>query len=906
MARWLILTSLSSMALFLILFGFTLEARAELVEGDWTYLAAGDFDMGCSLGDANCGSNETPSHPVSISAFEITTNEVTQEQYLDTMESNPSANAGCATCPVENVTWDEAQQFCVAEGGYLPSEAQWEYAARAGSADRFVCGSSADCLATFAWYQDNSGGSTQFVGGMDANDWGLYDMLGNAWEWVNDWYSTDYYGTSPPVDPLGPDTGAYKVQRGGAYSEVAANLRVSKRNAWGPANHFNNVGFRCARDYTPATTTTTITTTTSTTSTTMSFEIAWLTAPAGQFSMGCSPGDGACTLHENPAHTLDMSAFEMTETEVTQAQYEAIMGENPSAHTGCPTCPVEVVDWYDADDFCVAVGGHIPTEAQWEYAARAGTTARYVCGDTTDCLDPFAWFSFNSGGETQPVATKSANNWGFYDMLGNVWEWVQDWYAADYYASSPAADPQGPDSGTAKVFRGGSFGDASTRVSHRISFGPTFSGDRAGFRCAREYSTTTTTTTSTTTTVEPTTTTVEPTTTTVEPTTTTVEPTTTTIIVTTTTTTTTLDPNLNWLAIGAGGFDMGCSTGDSDCEPDESPSHAVNISEFEMTETEITQTQYENVMGDNPSANICPDCPVERISWNDADEYCAAVGGFLPTEAQWEYAARAGTTTPYYCGGDTACLDLVAWYTDNAGGVTNQVALKNANAFGLYDMLGNVWEWVADWYDAAYYASSPADDPPGPGTGTEKVFRGGSWFSDFAALRVSNRIHWDSGSMFNETGFRCARDAATTTTTTTITSTTTTTIVDCHCDIEGECYQEFDVNPDNPCQWCNTNPTDWDNRDGGPCDDALFCNGDDSCSGGDCLVHAGDPCEAEGQICDEENDECLGDTTTTTGISSTTTTTIEFYDFGDDDTEEPDGDRSDDDDDDDDDGCCGC
>ncbi len=932
MVKWKILAFLSSIALFTILLGFTYNTNAELDVYDedgaaaaeplvWVYVADGNFDMGCSVGDGSCGSNETPRHNVNISAFEITAHEITQDQFLETMGANPSSNAGCLTCPVENVTWNEALQYCEAVGGYLPSEAQWEFSARAGTADRFVCDSTGDCLATTAWYELNSAGATQTVGGMDANDLGLYDMLGNVWEWTNDWYAADYYDSSPGVDPTGPDVGLYKVQRGGAYDQALANLRVSKRNAWGPTNHFPNVGFRCARDYVPPTTTTTVTTSTTTTTSTMSDEITWLPVPDGAFDMGCSPGDTSCTAHERPSHTLTMSAFEMTETEITQFQYLQIMGDNPSYNDDCLSCPVEVVDWYDAETFCNSVGGLLPTEAQWEYAARAGTTARYVCDDTGDCLDAVAWLNFNSGNESQPVGTKMANNWGFYDMIGNVWEWVRDWYAADYYDNSPDTDPTGPATGTAKVFRGGSFGSGATRVSHRISFVPTFSGNQAGFRCVREFTTTTTTVPTTTTTMQPTTTTtVAPTTTTqqptttttVAPTTTTQQPTTTTTVAPTTTTqqtttTTTIPPELNWLPVAGGNFDMGCSSGDTNCEPDESPNHTVSISEFEMTETEITQTQYEAVTGENPSDHEnCPDCPVERVSWNEAAAYCDDVGGYLPTEAQWEFAARAGTSTIYYCGDDPACLDLVAWFDDNSGADTHAVGLKNANSWGLYDMLGNVWEWTADWYGSSYYSGSPDTDPTGPTTGTDRVLRGGSWYSDDAALRISNRIHWPPDEMFNETGFRCARDVSTTTTTI-ITTTSTTTTTDCYCFIDDACWQQYEVNPDNPCLWCNTNTSQWDDRDGGPCEDDIFCNGDDSCSGGDCAVHAGDPCEADGLTCDEENDRCVGGATTTTNVSSTTTTTIDFYDFTDDDTdEEPDDSRSDDDDDDDDDGCCGC
>ncbi len=254
---------------------------------------------------------------------------------------------------------------------------------------------------------------------------------------------------------------------------------------------------------TPPTSTTTVVSSTSTTSTTIPMtNITWIQIPAGSFEMGCSPGDASCASHERPPHTVNISAFEMTQTEIKQREYEIIMEENPSAHADCPYCPVELVDWYDADEFCRAIGGTLPTEAQWEYAARATTTARFICGDDASCLDAIAWYDSNSGGETQIAGRKSPNLFGLYDMLGNVWEWVDDWYDATYYSSSPTNDPTGPDSGIYKIFRGGSWNQSSSslRVSHRIAWGPTTRFNEAGFRCARPLTPTTTSTSTTTTT----------------------------------------------------------------------------------------------------------------------------------------------------------------------------------------------------------------------------------------------------------------------------------------------------------------------------------------------------------------------------------------------------------------------
>ncbi|MCB9475288.1 MAG: formylglycine-generating enzyme family protein [Deltaproteobacteria bacterium] len=215
-----------------------------------------------------------------------------------------------------------------------------------------------------------------------------------------------------------------------------------------------------------------------------------------------------------------------------------------------------------------------------------------------------------------------------------------------------------------------------------------------------------------------------------------------------------------WRDIPGGTFTMGCSDRDYDCQPREKPAHDVTISPFEMTATEITQRQYWAEMSNNPSEHQpnCGSCPVERVSWHDAVDYCAAVGGRLPTEAEWEYAARAGTTSPYYCGSG-GCVNDIAWHVDNSGDQSQRVAQKEANDFDLYDMSGNIAEWTADWYDTDYYSSTPAVDPQGPATGSNKVARGGSFHYEPKHVRSSYREGADpeiSSSIW--TGIRCVRD----------------------------------------------------------------------------------------------------------------------------------------------------
>src|SRR5437899_167917 len=137
-------------------------------------------------------------------------------------------------------------------------------------------------------------------------------------------------------------------------------------------------------------------------------------------------------------------------------------------------------------------------------------------------------------------------------------------------------------------------------------------------------------------------------------------------------------------------------------------------------------------MGNNPSHFHGEQLPVETVTWNQAKRYCEAVGGRLPTEAEWEYAARAGNEASRY-----GNLNEIAWYDNNSDHKTHDVGQKQANRWGLYDMLGNVWEWVGDWYDEKYYAKSPSVDPTGPTSGKYRVVRGGSWDYVSRVLRSS-------------------------------------------------------------------------------------------------------------------------------------------------------------------------
>jgi formylglycine-generating enzyme required for sulfatase activity len=224
--------------------------------------------------------------------------------------------------------------------------------------------------------------------------------------------------------------------------------------------------------------------------------LTWVTVPAGTYQMGMVPGDALGATRETPRHTVDVAVFDMMATEITQEQYQAVMGSNPSAHSACATCPVEQITWQQAKDFCVAVGGRLPSEAEWEYAARGGTATIYSCGDDPACLADIAWYSATSdtgnGAETHPVATKAANGFGLFDMSGNVHEWNEDCLHLAYGGAPSTGEVWVGGSSedcSRRILRGGAYGSSNEflRASARGDFDPPTPDNRLGARCARDH-----------------------------------------------------------------------------------------------------------------------------------------------------------------------------------------------------------------------------------------------------------------------------------------------------------------------------------------------------------------------------------------------------------------------------------
>jgi formylglycine-generating enzyme required for sulfatase activity len=473
-------------------------------------------------------------------------------------------------------------------------------------------------------------------------------------------------------------------------------------------------------------------------------------------------------------------------------------------------------------------GYRLPTEAEWEYAAGASATlsnrTKYAGTDDVNELGDYAWYEGNNSPYgSKEVGTKQPNALGLYDMSGNVWEWCWDWYGGSYYSSSPSNDPMGPASGSYRVYRGGGWDDYAynCRVAGR-AYNPSDGGYDLGFRvclsstaptASYSYSPDSVTvgsvvtfdasgssdgedaaadlqvrwdfendgtwdsdwSTSKTITHQ-------------------FSAADTYIVILQVMDTDSLTHQArdtvivreaaesdNMLFIEGGTFTMGDTWGDG--ESDERPTHQVNLSSFYMSKYEVTQAEYEAVMGSNPSYFSGANKPVEKVTWYNAVAYCNLLsqqegleacytingttvtcdfsknGYRLPTEAEWEYAAGGGSSqkTKYAGTDDVNELGNYAWFSTNSGSQTHEVGTKQPNALGLYDMSGNVWEWCWDWYGS--YSSTAQTNPTGPASGSGRVERGGSWDRYASGCRVAFRINSSPSYSYANLGFRLVRRA---------------------------------------------------------------------------------------------------------------------------------------------------
>jgi formylglycine-generating enzyme required for sulfatase activity len=534
--------------------------------------------------------------------------------------------------------------------------------------------------------------------------------------------------------------------------------------------------------------------------------------PAGEFLMGSPPGDG--DDHEHPPHRVRITRpFSMGIHEVTRGQFRRFVDEtgyqteaerdgrggdgwNEEAkkfeqgprytwqHPGFEQTdehPVVNVSWNDAAAFAAWLSRkegkiyRLPTEAEWEYGCRAGTTSRYSIGDDPLGLAAVANIADGTAQEkhpdwtwaiaardgyisTAPVGRLQPNRFGLYDMHGNVREWCSDGYSANYYEQSPVDDPPGAVGVSLRVSRGGGWYDVPhfARSALRIGYGPEYRHHALGFRLARVPSP-----------AEP-------------------------------ESITTRVGAIKLKRIPAGTFLMGAPETETEARPHEKPQHTVRITRsFYLCIYEVTQAQYQAVMGQNPSwfsrtgggkaavgGRSTDQHPVESLSWLDAVRFCntlsereglkpiykiegedvqvpdwLATGYRLPTEAEWEYACRAGSTTRYCFGDNEDELSEYAWFGGDFEKGTHAVGQKRPNAWGLYDMHGSLWEfcWDRASRDASYSEQELVTDPTGPPSGTGRVFRGGAVDLSPKWLRSALRSYNVAAARSRVFGLRLAR-----------------------------------------------------------------------------------------------------------------------------------------------------
>jgi formylglycine-generating enzyme required for sulfatase activity len=507
--------------------------------------------------------------------------------------------------------------------------------------------------------------------------------------------------------------------------------------------------------------------------------------PRGTFIIGSPPDEAERFSDEKQKPVTVGEDYYLAAFQVTQAQYRQVMGINPSYFQGpeygdTSNHPVEHVSWKDAVEFCWRLSElpeekragriyRLPTEAEWEYACRAGSTTAYSFGDDSRQLVDYAWFGNNSGRkrlnadmlwdllseepesyratmlaegcQTHPVGLKQPNAWGLYDMHGNVWEWCLSWL--EDYSTGLGRDFGDQTSGSSfRVLRGGNwdFWAAGCRSASRFGSDPADNSDFYGFR----------------------------------------------VVLSTSKAASFADKNnqeakqasgitvdnsigMKLVLIPQGSFTMGSPLAEQERTEQEDQIQVTLSRDYFLGAFEVTQSQYQRVMGKNPSSfqgvnfGDTSNHPVETVSWQDAVEFCRRLSDLpeereagrsyrLPTEAEWEYACRAGSRTAYCFGESSRLLAGYGWFSGNSARRTHPVGEKKPNDWGLYDMHGNVFEWCWDW--SGQYPILATTDPVGPRAGTERIRRGGCWCDSAAANRSAFRDFGNPARPSFDTGFR--------------------------------------------------------------------------------------------------------------------------------------------------------
>ena len=946
---------------------------------------SGRFWMGAPESEQDSRPDERPQHVVSIAApFAVGVYEVTFAEWIACKSVGgcgdrlpDDANWGREQRPVIHVSWDDAQAYVQwlsrkTEMPYrLLSEAEWEYAARAGTTSMYSWGyvighNRANCRGCGG---DKLGKGTVPVGSFDANKWGLYDMHGNVREWTEDCWNGDYAGVPRDGSAWKHGDCSLRAIRGGAWFVGPLRLRAANRGALHIGRRGNAVGFRVARalvpgeetvagtaisdqslvvggnltldlsehftdDQTPtydagssrpavvrvsvtdsmlkltpvarghATVTVTAQDPDGNTAS-QAFAVTviprreakdkfrdcpecpmMVVVPSGQFQMGAKRSESGSESDERPPHVVNIDdPFAVGMYEVTFAEWDACAaaggcdGRRPGdTGWGRGTRPVVHVSWDDAQGYVQWLSWktkrqyRLLSESEWEYAARAGTDSVYSWGgeigdDLANCRGCGSW---GEGRRTVPAGNFLANDWGLYDMHGNVREWTEDCWNENYVGAPRDGSAWEQGSCTVRTLRGGSWHSEplSLRAANRDRLATHIRSSDIGFRVARAivldngtgvamaisdqspvaggavpldlskrfaHNQTLTYavrsgevpavgtaisdqslvvgrdvtldlsghfTDDQTLAYEARSSNADV-----------VRASVTDSVLTlmpvaeghATVTVTVRDPDGNAavqtfavtvdlerqvgekfrdcpecpevVVVPSGTFRMGALESESGSEPDERPVHEVTIAApFAVGVYEVTFAEWDACAAAGDCGGRQPSDagwgrgqrPVVNVSWDDVQGYVQWLSGRtkkgyrLPSESEWEYVARAGTDAQYgwddVIGANRANCDGCGSQWDN--GRTAPAGSFRANAWGLYDMHGNVWEWVEDCWNGGY-EGSPVDGSAWLGGDcAQRVLRGGSWNNGPLLLRAANRYRQATGNYGSHVGFRVVRTLA--------------------------------------------------------------------------------------------------------------------------------------------------
>lgn len=803
------------------------QTRTSEVDGmTQVCIPAGEFTMGSYQGEED----EGPPHTVFVDAYWMDQTEVTNamfEQFIQATNyvteaeregwgwvttspdqggeqiqganwqhpNGPDSNlAGKMQNPVVQVSWNDARTYCDWAQRSLPTEAQWEKAARGMDQLIYPWGQTwdsekvnsalADPYAQLAPVGSFPGGTSPF---------GAQDMVGNAYEWVKDTYSADFYLNSPKTNPFNNSDGKVKILRGGSWkNKLLKTLNTTNRASSTSDVRGNELGFRCASSNIPSEQTV-ITPGPSNECTAFGQYKAsekdgmlQVCVPAGEFSMGSADGPA----DQRPIHAVNLSAYWMDQTEVSNEQYAQCVADGDCKRPGFSSSytrtsyydnpqfanyPVVWVDYQKAAAYCAWAGRSLPTEAEWEKAARGSSGNIYPWGNTPPAIN-LANFGLNVG-DTTPVNDypAGASPFGALNMAGNVWEWVSDWYGD--YPHTAQQDPTGPNTGTWRVLRGGSFSDNEfLSATYRGNHNPIYSEKTFGFRCVER--------------LQP-----------VAQATPTLDPSAPPACIRAGQVWTSPDDGSALVCVPAGEFMMGTSSG----EANERPAHPIYLDAYWIDQYEVTNARFARFLNESgisplfdgvvigPGDFILYDTtsdeewinridyssesrqftvkpgyenhPVSLVSWYGAEAYCQWANRQLPTEAQWEKAAR-GTDQRIYPWGNSWEIGLAN------GNITDKQTNSKADSFSetspvgsfnkgvspyfAFDMAGSVFEWVQDWYADDFYRWTPSSNPVNTIDSSWKPIRGGSFLSVIEYyLRTTYRVRTHPDDYGNGLGFRC-------------------------------------------------------------------------------------------------------------------------------------------------------